>query len=93
MKMLDPEYKTPPITDQAQKLLEALQTSPDQWLTRKAIAEKLGKRRLTPYDIELLQRLCDEQLAEIGKRPNPTPIGYEYAYRALDNPEAKARRS
>ncbi len=86
MKMLEPKYKAPPITDQAQKLLDALQSNPGQWLTRKSIAEKLGKRRLTPYDIELLQRLCDERLAEIGKRPNPTPIGYEYAYRALDNP-------
>ena len=82
MKLLEPDYKSPPITDQAVKLLEVLQEKPEQWLKRKEIALALGKRRLTPYDIELLQRLCDVGMAEIGKRPNPTPIGYEYAYRA-----------
>ncbi|MBZ0301750.1 MAG: hypothetical protein K8J31_18530 [Anaerolineae bacterium] len=82
MKTLQPDYNAPPITDQALKILEVLQNKPGQWLKRKEIALDLGKRRLTPYDIELLQRLCDEGMAEIGKRPNPTPIGYEYAYRA-----------
>ena len=83
MKTLDSEYKSPPITDQAIRLLEVLRENPDTWLKRKEIAVALGKNRLTPYDIELLQRLCDEGLAEIGRRPNPTPIGYEYAYRAV----------
>lgn len=81
MKTLEPQHQSPPITDHARKLLEVLQNHSGQWLNRKAIAEGVGKRRLTPYDIELLQRLVDEGLAEIGKRPNPTPIGYEYAYR------------
>lgn len=84
MQILKPEYSAPPITDQALKILEALQSKSGEWLKRKEIALLLGKRRLTPYDIELLQRLCDEGLAEIGKRPNPTPIGYEYAYRAIE---------
>ena len=83
MKTLESEYKAPPITDQALRLLDVLRDRPDQWLKRREIAGALGKNRLTPYDIELLQRLCDEGLAEIGRRPNPTPIGYEYAYRAL----------
>ena len=82
MKILEPDYKSPPITEQALKILEVLQEKPGAWLKRKEIALALGKRRLTPYDIELLQRLCDEDLAEIGRRSNPTPIGYEYAYRA-----------
>jgi hypothetical protein len=91
MKILEPQHKSPPITEHALKLLEVLQQQDGQWMTRRAIAEGLGKRRLTPYDIELLQRLCDERLAEIGKRPNPTPIGYEYAYRAvLDRQEIEA---
>jgi hypothetical protein len=83
MKLLEPNFHAPPITDQALKLLEALKSKPGQWFKRKEIALAVGKRRLTPYDIELLQRLCDEELIEIGKRPNPTPIGFEYAYRAL----------
>ncbi len=87
MKTLEPQHKSPPITDHAMKLLEVLQEQDGKWMTRKAIAEGLGKRRLTPYDIELLQRLCDEQLAEIGKRPNPTPIGFEYAYRISGDSE------
>jgi hypothetical protein len=82
MKILEPDYNAPPITDQALKILEVLEKRHGAWLKRKEIASGLGKRRLTPYDIELLQRLCDEGLAEMGKRPNPTPIGFEYAYRA-----------
>ena len=83
MKILNSDYNAPPITDQALRLLDVLRDHPSAWLKRKEIAVALGKNRLTPYDIELLQRLCDEGLAEIGKRPNPTPIGFEYAYRAV----------
>ena len=84
MKILEPQYRAAPMTDHAVKILEALQTRPGEWLKRKDIAELMGRRRLTPYDIELLQRLCDVGAAEIGKRPNPTPIRHEYAYRPLN---------
>jgi hypothetical protein len=87
MKTLEPEYYAAPMTDQARKLLKVLHSRPEHWFKRKEIAQAIDKRRLTPYDIDLLQRLCDEDLAEIGRRPNQTPIGYEYAYRALRRTE------
>lgn len=83
MKILEPVRKKSTLTEQSHRILEVLRANQDEWLSRKDIARGLGKRRLTPYDIELLQRLCEEGLAEIGKRPNSTPIGYEYAYQAV----------
>lgn len=89
MKILEPIRKKSTLTEQSLKILEVLRSNQNDWLSRKDIARGLGKRRLTPYDIELLQRLCDERLAEIGKRPNPTPISYEYAYQAVDVEDEK----
>lgn len=70
------------LTEQAQKLLEILQKTGAEWMNRKDIAKAIGKRRLTPYDIALLELLQDKGLVEIQSRPNGTPIGYEWVYHA-----------
>lgn len=75
------------LTEQAQKLLEALQDNRSPWKNRKEIARAIGKRRLTPYDIALLELLQNRGLVEIKSRPNGTPIGYEWVYHA--RPDAK----
>ncbi len=70
------------LTEQAQKLLEILRSTGVDWMNRKDIARAIGKRRLTPYDIALLELLQDKGLVEIQSRPNGTPIGYEWVYHA-----------
>jgi hypothetical protein len=79
------------LTEQAQKLLEILRNDRVQWMNRKEIARAIGKRRLTPYDIALLELLQDRGLVEIQSRPNGTPIGYEWVYHA--KPEAVVEQS
>ena len=37
----------------------------DDWLSRSMVAWCMGKGRLTPYDITLLERLADKGLAEV----------------------------
>jgi len=70
------------LTEQAHKLLEILRETRIPWMNRKDIAKAIGKRRLTPYDIALLELLQDRGLVEIKSRPNGTPIGYEWVYHA-----------
>jgi hypothetical protein len=77
-------YTPSRLTEQAQKLLEILRETRIPWMNRKDIAKTLGKRRLTPYDIALLELLSERGLVEIKSRPNGTPIGYEWVYHARD---------
>jgi hypothetical protein len=73
------------LTEQAQKLLEILRDNRYPWMNRKEIAKAIGKRRLTPYDIALLELLQERGLVEIKSRPNGTPIGYEWVYHAAQD--------
>lgn len=73
------------LTEQAQKLLEILRDNRYPWMNRKEIAKAIGKRRLTPYDIALLELLQERGLVEIKSRTNGTPIGYEWVYHAAQD--------
>jgi hypothetical protein len=69
------------LSEQAKKLLTAIESSESEWLTRNKIAQRLGKRRLNPYEVALLGVLKEQGLIEVEKRDDPTPIGYRYEYR------------
>ena len=43
------------LTPHARKLLAALREYENLWLSRSEIADSIGKNRLTPYDIQLLE--------------------------------------
>ncbi|MEZ4670822.1 MAG: hypothetical protein R3E39_23195 [Anaerolineae bacterium] len=77
------------LTEQAQRLLEILQSARQPIMNRRDIAKAIGKRRLTPYDIALLELLQERGLIEITSRPNATPIGYEWVYQARQNAKIK----
>ena len=61
------------------KLVEALYNAGDTWLTRAQIARAVGKRRLTPYDINILAMLAHRGLIEMATRPTSAP-GSDFAY-------------
>ncbi len=85
-----PTYSpTSRLTEQAQKLLEILRATGQDWMNRKDIARAIGKRRLTPYDIALLELLQEKGLVEIQSRENGTPIGYEWVYHARSDGQLK----
>jgi hypothetical protein len=73
----------PRITPQAERLFNILQAAGGEWMSRRDIARALDRRKLAPYDIGMLDTLQAAGLIDCGKRPNQTPIGYEWVYRAV----------
>lgn len=61
------------------KILQMMYDSGGNWLTRSKVAKLLGKRRLTPYDIDCLKLLSDLELIKISTRPTNAP-GSDFAY-------------
>ena len=62
-------------------LMNVLRESPGQWFSRSDIAKVLEKRKLSSYDIAMLEILQEKGLIEIQLRDNRTPIGFEFVYR------------
>ncbi len=65
-------------------LLSVLRDASGEWLTRSDIAKLLEKRKLSSYDIAMLEFLQEKGLVEITHRDNRTPIGYEFVYRITE---------
>ncbi len=61
------------------KIIQAIYDAGSTWLTRSKVAKALGKRRLTPYDIECLTILSDKCLIETSTQPTTAP-GSDFAY-------------
>lgn len=78
------ERITSRLSVQSDRLLHVLRNAEDDWLTRSSIARKLRKRRLSAYDIAMLEILQEKGLVEIQHRENRTPIGYEFVYSATE---------
>lgn len=65
----------------ADRIVAAMKSQPTTWFTRRDIACALGKRQLSPYHLTILEKLKSNGLIDVGHRPSPTPIGYEWLYR------------
>lgn len=72
------------LTNHQWKLLEVLIKAQGKWVSRREIAQQIGKRRLIPYDINCLQQLEERLLIVIQHIHDDTPIGYQVVYRASD---------
>lgn len=70
------------LTNHQWKLLEVLIKANARWITRRQIAQVIGKRRLIPYDIDCLRLLQERSLVDMKKIDDNTPIGYQVVYRA-----------
>lgn len=69
------------VTELEAKLLEVLRANGD-WMTRRQVAQALGRPGiLTPYDVELLEKLAAADLVEITQRPTG-PVRKVWSYRA-----------
>ena len=74
------------LTPHQVKILEALYDVGDVWLTRAQIAKAIDKKRLTPYDIEILQKLTERGLLETSTQPTNAPgSDFAYIYRMSDD--------
>jgi hypothetical protein len=72
------------LTEHSDRLLEVLKQRPGEWVSRSDIARILEKRKLSAYDIAMLEILEHQGVIEIKHRDNRTPIGFEYVYRTLE---------
>ena len=77
------------LTPQAYKLLGVLEKRRNQWLTRLEIARGTGKKRLTPYDIDLLARLAENGRIRAQQDAGYSREGYRWLYGVFDD-EMKA---
>ncbi len=73
------------LSKQSDVLLNVLKENHGEWLTRSEIARILDKRKLSSYDIAMLEILQEKGLIEIQHRDNRTPIGYEFVYRTTEH--------
>jgi len=78
------EKVTSRLGKQSDMLLSVLKEASGRWLTRSDIARMLEKRKLSSYDIAMLEFLQEKGLVEIEHRDNRTPIGYEFVYRITE---------
>jgi predicted transcriptional regulator len=69
------------LTDRARELLDALKAA-DDWTSRAELARATRKNRLSPHDIDLLERMEKDGLIESRQRKSKTPIGTAFDYRA-----------
>lgn len=56
------------VTPLGEKLLSVMRESGD-WVTRRQLAERIGRRVFSPYDLTVLKGLVAEGLVEETKRP------------------------
>lgn len=61
------------------RILQIVYDSGGTWLTRAKVAKALGKRRLTPYDINCLKMLVERGIIEEGTQETTAP-GSDFAY-------------
>jgi hypothetical protein len=61
------------------KLIQAMYDSDGKWLTRSGVAKAIRKKRLTPYDIDILHMLGEKGILELSTRPTTAP-GSDFAY-------------
>lgn len=70
------------ITPHGERMLEAIRNAGGQWVRRSQIAEALGKKRLTQWEIALLGALVNGGLIEAEQRPFSGLAGVQWVYRA-----------
>ena len=67
------------LTPHQMKIVQVMYDADGEWLTRAMVAKRLGKRRLTPYDINCLTMLSQKNILAISTQPTTAP-GSEFAY-------------
>ncbi|MGB1288391.1 MAG: hypothetical protein ACPG7F_17790 [Aggregatilineales bacterium] len=67
------------LTPHRLKVIEAIYSGDGEWMSRTHVAKALGKRRLTPYDINCLDMLSETNIIVQSTRPTTAP-GSDFAY-------------
>lgn len=67
------------LTAHQRKIAQVVYDGGGQWLARAQVARALGKKRLTPYDINCLKLLTEKHIIQMDTRPTTAP-GSDFAY-------------
>lgn len=68
------------ITAHGEKLLDRLRQRPNEWFTRREVAFLIDKKRLTPYDIAMLDLLVERGYICHEKEEGYSREGYRWRY-------------
>jgi hypothetical protein len=79
MNVADLDTHLQKLTPHQTKIIQVLYDSGNTWLTRSKVAKGLGKRRLTPYDINCLTMLSEAGILECSTQETTAP-GSDFAY-------------
>ncbi len=69
------------LSELADRLSQALQTTPDSFVSRAEVAKRIGKKQLSAREVAALDFLVEVGRAEVQKVPDPRPIGYRFEYK------------
>jgi hypothetical protein len=78
------EKTTSRLEKRSSRLFDVMKESPDRWFNRSELAKAIDKRKLSAYDIAMLEILQARGLIQIEFRDNRTPIGFEFVYRLAE---------
>ena len=67
------------LTPHQLKIIQAVYDGSGDWMTRAKVAKALGKKRLTPYDINCLKMLAEKGIVIESTQPTTAP-GSDFAY-------------
>jgi len=79
-----PSEKAKRITAHGIKLRDAIESRRNHWLTRKDLASLIGKKRLTPYDIDMLALLAENAQIRVKQEDGYSREGYRWVYGIFD---------
>jgi hypothetical protein len=71
------------IAEMEDRLLAALRSSNGQWVKRSQIAKQLGRNKLQPGDVVMLEVLVERGLAESRRVDTYAPSKYRVEYRSI----------
>ena len=77
------------ITPRAEKLQNALAGRKNQWFTRHDVARLVGKKRLTPHEIDLLHLLGEKGRIRIRQEEGYSRDGYRWLYGVFDDDRSR----
>lgn len=71
------------LTDHGKKILSRLRATAPNWMSRTQLAESIGKKRLTQYDVAVLELLTKMELIEANQKEGKGREGFNWEYRAI----------
>lgn len=70
------------LSDRAEQFLILFNQTPERWLSRVELSERLNKKRLNPSDVAALEYMVEKGMLDAQQVKIGGVIGYVWIYRA-----------